>query len=282
MANKGGSKKAGGKPDFSTLAGIVVALVGIVGGLLLEGGRFSDISSITAGMIVVAGTLGAVMITTPFKQLLRAFRRLGAVFWDSTPSYATSVAQVLQFARQARRSGLTSLESEVEQLSDPFMKKALSLVVDGADLQDIRRIMDLEIELTEHRGEAEAKVFETAGGYSPTIGIIGAVLGLIQVMKHLEDIERVGHGIAVAFVATVYGVAFANLFLLPAGAKLRARLEAQLKNHELVLEGILSVAEGMNPMLIQSKLDAYLEGVKPAEDAGVQSVASGKESRSAA
>jgi chemotaxis protein MotA len=133
------------------------------------------------------------------------------------------------------------------------------LAVDGADLQDIRRIMELEIELAEHRGECDAKVFETAGGYSPTIGIIGAVLGLIQVMKHLEDIERVGHGIAVAFVATVYGVAFANLFLLPAGAKLRARLESRLRNQELILEGILSLAEGMNPMLMQSKLEAYQE-----------------------
>jgi chemotaxis protein MotA len=120
--------------------------------------------------------------------------------------------------------------------------------------------MELEIELAEHRGECDAKVFDTAGGYSPTIGIIGAVLGLIQVMKHLEDIEKVGHGIAVAFVATVYGVAFANLLLLPAGAKLRSRLESRLKNRELVLEGVLSLAEGMNPMLIQSKLEAYNEG----------------------
>ena len=103
------------------------------------------------------------------------------------------------------------------------------------------------------------ELFDTAGGYSPTIGIIGAVLGLIQVMKHLEDIERVGHGIAAAFVATLYGVAFANLFLLPAAAKLRARLEAKVKNQELILEGVLSLAEGMNPMLIESKLEAYRE-----------------------
>jgi len=258
MASRSDSNK--GKLDFSTLTGIVVALAGIVGGLILEGGRFSDISSITAGMIVVAGTLGAVMITTPLHQLLNAARSLPGVFWDSTPSNSESISQILHFARQARRTGLTSLESEVNQLDDPFMRKGLSLAVDGADLQDIRRIMELEIELAEHRGEAEAKVFETAGGYSPTIGIIGAVLGLIQVMKHLEDIEKVGHGIAVAFVSTVYGVAFANLLLLPAGAKLRARLESRLKNQELVLEGVLSLAEGMNPMLIQSKLDAYSEG----------------------
>jgi len=199
------------------------------------------------------------MITTPLHQLVSASKKLTSLVWDSTPSNSAAMAQILDFVRVARRSGLTSLEPELETLTDPFLKKALSLAVDGADLQDIRRIMELEIELAEHRGEADAKVFETAGGYSPTIGIIGAVLGLIQVMKHLEDIEQVGHGIAVAFVATVYGVAFANLFLLPVVAKLRARLEAKLKNQELVLEGVLSLAEGMNPMLLQSKLEAYKE-----------------------
>lgn len=278
MATK--SKAAKGSIDIATLAGIAVAAGGIIGGLLLEGGRISDISSITAAMIVIAGTAGAVMITTPLRQLIAAFRNLSSVFWDKTPSNAESMSLIIQFARQARRTGLTSLEGELEKLTDPFMKKALSLAVDGADLQDIRRIMELELELEEHRGEGAAKVFETAGGYSPTIGIIGAVLGLIQVMKHLEDIERVGHGIAVAFVATVYGVAFANIFLLPAGAKLRVRLESLLKNHELVLEGVLSLAEGMNPMLIQSKLDAYKEdGAESRQD---EQEAASPEKRSAA
>jgi chemotaxis protein MotA len=255
MANNPALPK--GRIDFATLAGIAIALIGIIGGLLLEGGRISDISSITAAMIVTAGTAGAVMITTPLHLLVSASKKLTTLFWDTSLSNADSTTQILQFTRQARRGGLTSLEPELDNLSDPFFKKALSLAVDGADLQDIRRIMELEIEFAEHQGEGEAKVFETAGGYSPTVGIIGAVLGLIQVMKHLEDIERVGHGIAVAFVATVYGVAFANLFLLPAGAKLRVRLESKLRNHELVLEGVLSLAEGMNPMLIQSKLEAY-------------------------
>jgi chemotaxis protein MotA len=246
-----------------------------VGGLMLEGGRLSDISSITAAMIVLAGTAGAVMITTPMRQLISAAGELRSIFWDSTPSNGEAIEQILKFAKQARRSGLTSLEGEVEVLTDPFLKKALALAVDGADLQDIRRIMELEIELAEHRGEGDAKVFETAGGYAPTIGIIGAVLGLIQVMKHLEDIERVGHGIAVAFVATVYGVAFANLFLLPAGAKLRSRLEARLKHQELLLEGVLSLAEGMNPMLLKSKLEAYQENqaIKPDEPRGVSAPA---------
>ena len=274
-------KSPTGKLDLSTVAGLLLALAGISGGLLLEGGRLSDISSLNAAMIVLAGTVGAVMITTPLAQLSQAIRQVKAVFWDSSPSNNASIDQVLVFARQARRNGLTSIDSEVGQMSDAFMKKALSLAVDGADLQDIRRIMELEIELIEHRGECEAKVFETAGGYSPTIGIIGAVLGLIQVMKHLEDIDRVGHGIAVAFVATVYGVAFANLFFLPAAAKLRSRLDAQIKNHELVLEGVLSLAEGMNPTLLHRKLEAYSQHLEVRRESP-QELSSANESRSAA
>ena len=168
--------------------------------------------------------------------------------------------QLLHFARQARRAGIVSLEDQANAITNnPFLKKALMLAVDGTDLQDLRRIMELEIETAARRGEAEAKVFETAGGYAPTIGIIGAVLGLIQVMKHLEDMERVGHGIATAFVATVYGVGLANLVLLPAGAKLKARLEQLLEDRELILEGVIGIAEGMNPKLLESKLGAFLE-----------------------
>jgi chemotaxis protein MotA len=133
----------------------------------------------------------------------------------------------------------------------------LNLAVDGTDLQELRRMMELDISLEEQRGEAEARVYEAAGGYAPTIGIIGAVLGLIQVMKHLANIDEVGHGIAVAFVATVYGVGAANLFFLPAGGKLRSRLQAGVEIRELMLEGVLGIAEGLNPKLIRTRLEAY-------------------------
>jgi chemotaxis protein MotA len=262
MANSGpprSSARALGKIDLATFAGLVLAIAGILGGLLLEGGRAADVLQYTAAMIVVAGTAGAVMVTTPPSLLLAAIRRVKDVLWDTTPSTAIVTAQLLEFARQARRTGIVSLESEMEKLSDPFFRKALLLAVDGMDLQDQRRVMELEIEITERRGEAEAKVFEAAGGYAPTIGIIGAVLGLIQVMKHLEDIERVGHGIAVAFVATVYGVGLANLILLPMGNKLKARVERSVHFKELIVEGVIAIAEGMNPKLIESKLEAFLE-----------------------
>jgi len=262
MANNSPPKSSArslGKVDLGTFAGLVLAVAGILGGLLLEGGRAADVLQYTAAMIVVAGTAGAVMVTTPPSLLLAAIRRIKDVLWDTTPSTAMVIAQLLEFARQARRTGIVSLESEMQKLSDPFFRKAILLAVDGMDLQDLRRVMELEIEISERRGEAEAKVFETAGGYAPTIGIIGAVLGLIQVMKHLEDIERVGHGIAVAFVATVYGVGLANLILLPMGNKLKARVERSVHFKELIVEGVIGIAEGMNPKLIESKLEAFLE-----------------------
>ncbi len=252
------------KIDFATLAGLVVAAGGILGGLILEGGKFSDVAQYTAALIVGAGTAGAVMVTTPLALIVSALRRLKDVFWDTTPHRPALIEQLMHFARQARRSGIVSLEEQGDGITDnPFLKKALLLAVDGIDLQDIRRIMELEIEAAQRRGEAEAKVFETAGGYAPTIGIIGAVLGLIQVMKHLEDMEKVGHGIAVAFVATVYGVVLANIVLLPVGAKIKARLEQSLEDKELVLEGVIGIAEGMNPTLLESKLGAFLDEELP-------------------
>jgi chemotaxis protein MotA len=260
MANEPAPAAPRRRIDFATVIGILLGTAGILGGLLLEGGKFTDIVQYTAALIVGAGTAGAVLVTTPSPLIGAAVRRLKDVITDAAMPRAALTAQLLRFARQARRSGIVSLEETAEGIADnPFLKKALSLAVDGTDLQDLRRIMELEIEAAARRGEAEAKVFETAGGYAPTIGIIGAVLGLIQVMKHLEDIERVGHGIAVAFVATVYGVALANLVLLPAGAKIKARLERTLDDMELVLEGVIGIAEGMNPKLLETKLGAFLE-----------------------
>jgi chemotaxis protein MotA len=260
MASEPSPKSPRRRIDFATVVGILVGTAGILGGLLVEGGKLSDIVQYSAALIVGAGTAGAVLVTTPSHLIRAALRRIKDVLYESATPRVKLTSQLLRLARQARRSGIVSLEETANGISNnPFLKKALSLAVDGADLQDLRRIMELEIETAARRGEAEAKVFETAGGYAPTIGIIGAVLGLIQVMKHLEDIERVGHGIAVAFVATVYGVALANCVLLPAGAKIKARLERSLEDMELVLEGVIGIAEGMNPKLLETKLGAFLE-----------------------
>lgn len=245
------------RPDFATLGGLLLAGAGIVGGLLLEGGSIRDIAQWTAAIIVLGGTLGAVMITTPLSTLVSALRRLRDVFVEPAADPGTVIDEIIGYATKARRGGLVSLERDAESAADPFLAKALTLAVDGCDLQELRTMMEMQMDLAEGRAEADAKVFEAAGGYAPTIGIIGAVMGLIQVMKQLADTEQVGHGIAVAFVATVYGVAVANILFLPAAAKIKARARIEREIRELMLEGVASIVEGLNPKLIRSKLEAF-------------------------
>jgi len=235
----------------------VLAVGGILGGLIMEGGRLRDISQITAAFIVLGGTCGAVMVSTPMGILVGAARRLAHIFVDKADRPEAVIEELIGFATAARRNGLVSLEGEALEVQDPFLRKALNLAVDGTDLQEIRAMMQLDIDVAENCAYAEARVFENAGGYSPTIGIIGAVMGLIQVMKNLANIEEVGHGIAVAFVATVYGVGMANVFLLPAATKIRARIESETALKELKLEGVVAIVEGLNPKLIRGKLEAY-------------------------
>jgi chemotaxis protein MotA len=262
-APKAVKSKNPARPDVATIGGIVLAVGGIAGGLVMEGGRLRDVAQITSAMIVLGGTIGAVMITTPLSVLIRAGKQLGNVFFSSTESLAERIEEIIGFATQARKSGIVSLESPAALIEDPFLRKALELAVDGVEPARIRDIMELEIQLFEQNAEAEAKVFEAAGGYAPTIGIIGAVLGLIQVMKNLANVDEVGRGIAVAFVATIYGVGSANIFFLPAASKLKARSHELIRIRELTLEGILGIAEGVNHRLIRIKLDAFLEQNTP-------------------
>lgn len=245
------------RPDFSTFAGIALALAGILGGLILEKGSIQDVAQATAAVIVLGGTLGAVMVTTPMPVMWRGVRALGGIFRETASPASSTIDLLVQYAIKARKNGIVSLESDAGSIPDPFLRKALNLAVDGTDLQELRRMMEVDIAIGEQDSEAEAKVWEAAGGYAPTIGIIGAVLGLIQVMKHLEDIKEVGHGIAVAFVATVYGVGSANIFFLPAANKLRARTREAAMLKELALEGVTGIVEGLNPTLIRLKLESY-------------------------
>ena len=258
-------KKAEGKlslrstrPDIASILGIAVAAGGIIGGLVMEGGKVSDVTQVTAAIIVLGGTLGAVMVTSPMAALIGAAKSLKKVFFEEIIDPYAAVEEIIGYATKARKNSIISLEEDLDKIADPFLRKALSLAVDGTDLQELRTMMELELTQTEKHAESDAKVFEAAGGYSPTIGIIGAVMGLIQVMKHLENIEEVGRGIAVAFVATVYGVAVANLFFLPAASKIKARIHNDVSAKELMLEGVISIVEGMNPKLIRVKLEAFL------------------------
>ena len=252
------SGKSGGRIDIATVGGIALALSAILGGLLLEKGSIFDIAQYTAAIIVLGGTAGAVMVSTPMKVLKGAFRRFGSVFQEKEIDPHAVIQELIEYATRARKNGLVSLEPSVGKIVNPFLKKGLSLAVDGTDLQELRRIMELEMTIAEHHAESEVKVFESAGGYAPTIGIIGAVMGLIQVMKNLANIDEVGHGIAVAFVATVYGVALANIFFLPAANKIKSRVQHEGHMLEMMLEGTIAIAEGLNPRLLESKLEAFL------------------------
>lgn len=245
-----------------------MALGGIIGGLILEKGNIRDIAQITAAIIVLGGTAGAVLVTTPMETLKAAFSELKMVFVEPLHDRAALIEELIGYATKARRHGIISLESESNSIKDPFLNKALNLAIDGTDLDGLKTIMELDIDLSDHRAERSAAVFESGGGYAPTIGIIGAVLGLIQVMKNLANIEEVGHGIAVAFVATVYGVGLANVFLLPAAAKVRNRARAERHIRELTLLGVVGILEGLNPKMLRNRLNSYLErpSAGPASD----------------
>ena len=273
------AKKPSTRPDIATLGGLLLAAGGILGGLVIEGGKLTDIAQVTALMIVLGGTIGAVMVTTPLKILIKAGKYLGSVFFEHAQSPQQIIDEVISYATKARKNSIISLESDLPNIADPFLRKAISLSVDGTDLQELRKMMELDIALEHRGGEAIAKVYEAAGGYAPTIGIIGAVLGLIQVMKHLENIEEVGRGIAVAFVATVYGVASANLFFLPVANKIKARFHHSLEMKELMLEGVCSIVEGLNPKLIRIKLDPFSE--ESAETAQSAKAPAGKPAQAA-
>lgn len=266
-------KGARSGPDLATIGGLLLAVGGIVGGLLMEGGKVSDVAQVSAALIVLSGTIGAVMVTTPMEILLRAVRQLPSIFFPKSEPTSQVMEQIIKFATQARKQGIVSLEQEAATVADPFLRKALNLAVDGIELSQIRKMLELEIGMMEHKGEAEAKVYEAAGGYSPTIGIIGAVLGLIQVMKNLADIDEVGRGIAVAFVATVYGVGIANIVFLPAASKLRSRIQEKVHAKEMMLEGVLSIVEGLNPKLIRLQLEAYEKQQKEAPAKGAKAAA---------
>ncbi len=244
--------------DKSSVLGLVVGIGGIVAGLLLEGGRLSQVLQPTAAIIVFGGTLGAILLQFPTPVVVCAFRRLVQVFLEQNRDPRETVQQLVAFANKARKNGMISLDAELAGVSDPFLKKSLMLAVDGTEPQELRKMMQLEIENQAEHEENIPRVFESAGGFAPTIGIIGAVLGLIQVMQHLDNINQVGKGIAVAFVATVYGVGSANLFFLPSSGKLRLRIREEQVIREMTLEGVVSILEGMNPRMLETKLMGFL------------------------
>jgi chemotaxis protein MotA len=253
--------------DKSSLLGVALALVAILLGLFLEGGSIAQIIQPTAAIIVFGGTFGAVMIQFPLRVVFAAVRRLGQVFVDRSKDPTVMIGEIVGYAQKARKAGIVSLDNDLEKVSDPFLKKSLMLAVDGPEPQEIRKMMEMELDNQSEHEDLLPRVFESAGGFAPTIGIIGAVLGLIQVMRHLDNISEVGRGIAVAFVATIYGVGSANLFFLPASGKIKIRILQEQVLREMMLEGVISILEGMNPRMLETKLPGFFaEANKAPED----------------
>jgi chemotaxis protein MotA len=244
--------------DKATLGGLLLALGGIFLGLILEGGNVGQLIQPTAAMIVFGGTLGAVLINFPLSVVWNAFLRLAHMFREPGDSARSTIEILVQYGNRARREGIVSLDGELANVQEPFLRRSMMLAVDGTEPQELRKIMELALDNMEEQEDKIPQVFEAAGGFSPTIGIIGAVLGLIQVMQHLDKIDEVGKGIAVAFVATIYGVGAANLFFLPTAGKLKIRIRDEQIIREMTLAGVISILEGMNPCMLEEKLLGFL------------------------
>lgn len=245
--------------DILSMVGILMAMVAILGGNVLEGGHTSSLVQLTAFVIVGGGTLGAVMVQTPIRTFVRSMKIASWVFVPVKLQPEEAAEKIVNWSNIARREGLLGLEAIAEEEPDPFAQKGLQLLVDGSEPEIIRSILEVEIDSKEHQDIQAAKVFDGMGGYSPTIGIIGAVMGLIHVMNNLADPSKLGGGIATAFVATIYGVGFANLLFLPMANKLKSQIHNQTQFREMIVEGVISIAEGENPRNIETKLQGYYQ-----------------------
>ena len=244
--------------DSLSLLGITVGILALLGGNWLEGGQLETLLNGPALVIVMGGTIGAVMLQTPARIFLSAVSALRYVLVPPRFPLEERVKRTVGWARLARHEGLLGLEKMVGKEKDPFIKKGLQLLVDGNEPEEIRRTLELELDNNEQHRLKAARVFESMGGYSPTIGIIGAVMGLIQVMQNLADPSLLGGGIATAFVSTIYGVGLANLLLLPAANKIKSYVLDESQYREMVIEGLVAISEGENPRMIEIRLLGFL------------------------
>jgi chemotaxis protein MotA len=244
--------------DLASIVGLALGIVAILGGQALEGGSIRSIMQPTAALIVLGGTFGACLLQFPLMVTLTSFKSVWRVFQEPKTNNKEVIQDIIRLANKARKEGVISLESDTQKINDPFLKKALTMAMDGVEPKVLRDTMELEISNLEEEAEQPIKFWQAAGGYSPTIGILGAVLGLIHVMENLSDPSKLGGGIAVAFVATVYGVGLANLIYLPISGKLKVKSKAHLVAKEIMLVGVISILEGENPRLIDDKLRSYL------------------------
>ncbi len=244
--------------DIATILGIVLSIGSIIGGQALEGGHLSSIMQLTAFIIVAGGTIGACCVQNPLSVVIKSIGSLGMVFGNTPIDTKGTIKLILDLATVSRKQGLLALEGKLKDIKDPFFKKGVQLIVDGTDPKAVHEILEIEVEHHEEAGLKAAKVWEAAGGYAPTVGILGAVLGLIHVMENLADPSKLGGGIAVAFVATVYGVGLANLFFLPFANKIKMKLKEESGARNIIIMGLVGLAQGENPRLLQEKLESFL------------------------
>lgn len=244
--------------DRLSLFGILLVIVAIFGGQLVEGGSLDTLLNGSAALIVFGGTLGAGLLQFSMPESRRALGMFGWVFSPPPLSFEQGIDKIVGWSMQARRYGLIGLEKQAELDSDEFLQKGLQLIADGTEKEAIRDLMLMELNIREQRDLQAARLYESMGGYAPTIGIIGAVMGLIHVMTNLGSPDMLGTGIATAFVATIYGVGLANLVLLPIAGRLKSIILQRYQYHEMMLEGFLSIAQGQNPLVIRMRLESYL------------------------
>ena len=244
--------------DLLSLVGLLMGVGAILLGQFIEGGHISSLLNGPAILIVAGGTLGAIMLQFPLPLFVQALRQMKWVFFPPADSGEEIIEKIISWSNVARREGLLGLESLSDTEEDDFARRGLMLLVDGTEPEMMRNILEVEVDTKERLYLSAAKLYDSAGGYAPTVGIIGAVMGLIQVMENLADPSKLGHGIAVAFVATIYGVGLANLLLIPIGNKMKNVIDAQTQLRYMLIEGIVSIAEGDNPRNIEHKLLGFI------------------------
>mgnify|MGYP001107959314 CR=1 FL=1 len=244
--------------DTLSLVGVILALVSLLIGSVLKGAGLGALWSPAAFVIVIMGTIAAILVQTPMATFKRAMAIAGWAFKPPPTGDQELISKIIEWSNIARKQGLLGLESEVEAQGDPFLKKGLQMLVDGSEPDVIRAVLEIDLSSQEHNDLAAAKFFEGMGIYAPTLGIIGAVLGLIAVMKNLADPSKLGHGIAAAFTATIYGIGTANLFFLPIASKLKSIIHDRTRAREMTIEGLIAIAGGENPRNIESRLSGYL------------------------
>lgn len=244
--------------DKLSFFGILLGVGAIVGGQVIEGGHLSSLIQPAAFIIVFGGTLGAVLLQSSMATFVTGMRMIKWVVTPPETQHGLLINRVVKWSNIARKEGLLSLEGQVNALADAFERRGLQMLVDGIEPDRLRDLLEIETEAYEAQLKLSAKIWEAAGGYSPTIGILGAVMGLIQVMENLTDPSKLGTGIAVAFVATIYGVGLANLIFLPISKKLIANINQLVVLRTMFIDGVIGIANGDNPRVIESRMEGYI------------------------